>query len=248
MSIKLALAVVVLLAVAACGGQTSGAMSTAAPATTADQAAATAPAATADGMAAGPAATSRPVPTPGPTVPRVPTLVAPALASRVELPGLQIDLPVVSGDLQPPPSYPFCDVAAYVTLFGQPYEMGVTYISAHAQKGMFAPLLAASTRADGAELLGEQVSVFTNDGRRFDYEISGVVRHRVDYSIINEIPLDQQTLILQTSEGPYGTLEKLQVIASLVSETTVDVAEANPEPMPRDCESGASPMPTILLP
>jgi hypothetical protein len=148
---------------------------------------------------------------------------------------LDIDLPVVSGDLQPPPNYPLCDVAAYVTRFGQPYELGVTYISAHAQRGMFAPLLAASERADGAELIGMKVQVFVSDGRQFDYVIERVVRHAVDYAVLAELPLDEQLLILQTSEGPYGTLEKLQVIAAFESETTVEPAVAAPEPMPRDC-------------
>ena len=176
----------------------------------------------------------------GPPVPQVDALEPPAFASRIVVPDLRIDLPVVSGDLQPPPSYPLCDVAAYVTLFGQPYEEGITYISAHAQRGMFAPLLAASERNDGQEMLGMPVSVYTSDGRRFDYTINNVARHRVDYSIVDEIPLDEQTLILQTSEGVYGTIEKLQVVASFVSETPADLAEANPEPHPRNCDPGAS--------
>jgi hypothetical protein len=177
---------------------------------------------------------------PGPPVPHVDTLQPPAFASRIVVDNLGIDLPVVSGDLQPPPSYPLCDVAAYVTLFGQPYEDGITYISAHAQRGMFAPLLAASKRNDGQEMLGMQVSVYTSDGRRFDYTVNSVFRHRVDYSIVDEIPLDERTLIMQTSEGVYGTIEKLQVVASFVSETPADLADANPEPHPRNCDPGAS--------
>jgi hypothetical protein len=174
--------------------------------------------------------------TPGPTVPRVPPLQPPAFASRIVIRDLGIDLPVVSGDLQPPPSYPFCDVAAYITLFGQPYEDGITYISAHAQRGMFLPLLNASERNDGQELLGMTVQVFVNDGRRFDYRIEQVKRHATDYSVVDDIPLDVQTLIVQTSEGSYGTQEKLQVIAAFESETAVDITAANPAPHPRDCE------------
>lgn len=173
--------------------------------------------------------------TPGPTLPRVPPLQPPAFASRVVVDDLGIDLPVISGDLQPPPSYPLCDVAAYVTRFNQPYETGITYISAHAQRGMFAPLLAASERADGQELLGMTVQVYVSDGRRFDYRIERVVRHAVDYAVVAQLSLDDQLLILQTSEGLYGTIEKLQVIATLESETTVEPAVAAPEPMPRDC-------------
>lgn len=183
---------------------------------------------------------------PQPTLPHVPPLQPPAFASRIVLSGLGIDLPVVSGDLMPPPSYPLCDVAAYVTLFGQPYEQGITYISAHAQRGMFAPILAASERNDGQEMIGMKVSVFVSDGRRFDYRISRIVRHATDYSVVDQIPLDVQTLIMQTSEGVYGTLPKVQVIANFESETTVDLADANPEPHPRDCDPthAHSPAPT----
>ena len=148
---------------------------------------------------------------------------------------LGIDLPVISGDVQPPPSYPFCDVAAYVTRFNQPYEEGVTYISAHAQSGMFAPLLRASRVRDGQAMIGMRADVYTNDGRRFSYTIDRVVPHQTDYSVIATVPLEQRTLILQTSEGVYGTLEKLQVIATFVEEAPVDVAEATPEARPRDC-------------
>jgi hypothetical protein len=182
--------------------------------------------------------------TPAPTLPHVPPLQPPAYASRIVVSDLNIDLPVVSGDLQPPPSYPFCDVAAWVTLFGQPYEQGITYITAHAQRGMFLPLLHASEVNDGQRMLGMSVSVYTNDGRRFDYEISQVLRHRTDYSLVDTIPLDEQTLIMQTSEGLYGTLEKVQVVANLVDEATVDLAEANPEPHPRLCDPGRSPQPS----
>lgn len=178
--------------------------------------------------------------TPGPTVARVPPLQPPAFASRIVIKDLGIDLPVVSGDLQPPPNYPLCDVAAYVTLFGQPHEDGITYISAHAQRGMFLPLLTASERNDGQELLGMTVQVFVNDGRRFDFRMERVIRHATDYSVVDAIPLDVQTLIVQTSEGTYGTLEKLQVVAAFESETTGDITAANPEPHPRDCEPTAS--------
>lgn len=235
-----------LFAVVACGGSPVGAGS--APASIGASAPAREPgpsqAATNPASESTPPAVRTPN-APGPSVPRVPALQPPAFTSRIVVKDLSIDLPVISGDLQPPPSYPLCDVAAYVTLFGQPYETGITYISAHAQKGMFAPLLAASERNDGAEILGMAVSVYTNDGRRFDYEVSRVVRHRTDYSIIDEIPLDEQTLIMQTSEGVYGTVEKLQVIATFVGETPVELAEANPVPNPRDCQPGQSPQPTV---
>lgn len=190
-----------------------------------------------------PAPTSSPAPdgttvpgaTPTPQLSRPPVLQPPAYASRVTVVDAGIDLPVVSGDLQPPPSYPFCDVAAYLTRFGQPYEPGVTYISAHAQEGMFLPLLEASLRRDGQELIGQQVDVYTDAGMRYGYVITEINRHAVDYSFLNDVPRDKRFLVLQTSEGPFGTVEKLQVLAEAVDEEAVDVAVADPEATPRDC-------------
>lgn len=200
--------------------------------------------------ASDPAATEVPARTPrptGPTLPPASPLQPPPFASRVVVADLGIDLPVISGDLQPPPNYPFCDVAAYVTRFNQPYESGVTYISAHAQRGMFLPLLNASEADDGAAMLGLRADVYTNDGRRFSYTIDRVVRHAIDYAVVETIPIEQKTLILQTSEGVYGTVEKLQVLATFVEEAPVDIAEATPESSPRDCRppelGGPSPSP-----
>jgi hypothetical protein len=179
--------------------------------------------------------------TPGPSVPRVAPLQPPAVASRISIASLRVDLPIVSGDLQPPPNYPYCDVAAYVTRFNQPYEPGLTYISAHAQRGMFLPLLEASERNEGAELLGQKVDVYVSDGRLFTYTINRVVRHATDYSVVAVIPLSEQLLILQTSEGPYGTIEKLQVVAELTGESAGVLADANPPAIPRGCEPAATP-------
>jgi hypothetical protein len=234
---RLALIALALAAlVAACGGPAVGATpSSPAPAQPTSGVAAT-PTPPPVGPTDSPTTTA--TPTPAPTLPHVPPLQPPPHASRIVISDLRIDLPVVSGDLQPPPSYPLCDVAAYVTLFEQPYELGITYISAHAQKGMFLPLLNASKVNDGQRLLGMTVSVYIDDGRRFDYEISQVLRHRTDYSLVDTIPLDEQTLIMQTSEGVYGTKPKLQVVAKFVRETNVVLSEARPEPQPRDCNPG----------
>ena len=234
---RLAIGIVGVLVFAACANQSTLAEPDLPHATTAS----TAPSArelvtSADPTPVSDATPARAPRTPGPSVPRVPALQPPAYASRVVIDALGIDLPVVSGDLQPPPSYPYCDVAAYVTRFNQPYEAGVTYISAHAQRGMFLPLLQASERSDGQELLGVTVDVYVSDGRVFTYRVERVIHHATDYALLATIPLDEQHLILQTSEGPYGTVEKLQVIAELEAETVADGTAANPEPNPRECE------------
>ncbi len=189
------------------------------------------------GLATAPASAAA---THGAAISRPPVLKAPAYASRIVVPDLGIDLPVISGDLQPPPNYPFCDVAAYITRFSQPYESGVTYLSAHAQEGMFLPLLEAAQRDEGEELVGVTVDVYTSDAMRYRYAIERIVPHATDYAVVATLPLDERTLVLQTSEGPFGTTEKLQVVATAVDEAAVDPAEANPEAKPRDCRPDAS--------
>jgi sortase (surface protein transpeptidase) len=164
------------------------------------------------------------------------SFVFPSRASRVVAPELGIDLPVVSSDLQPPPgNYPFCDVAAYLTTYRQPGDPGTTFLYAHAQEGMFLPLLEASERQDGAELIGQEVLVYTDDAELHRYEIFEVERHATTYRLANSTPLDEQRLILQTSEGPYGTIPKLVVAANHLGVEPADPVEANPEAMPRDC-------------
>lgn len=170
-------------------------------------------------------------------LPSGPVLVPQAYASRVVIPSLKIDLPIVSGDLRPPPNYPFCDVALYVTRFNQPDAPGVTYLTAHAQTGMFLPMLEASRQNDGGSMLGAEVDVYTTAAIRFRYTITKVIRHAIDYGIVGELDLSQRNLILQTSEGPPGTPGKLQVLAAPLDEgAPVDAAVAVPEPKPRDCD------------
>jgi hypothetical protein len=162
------------------------------------------------------------------------------VASRVRIPSLRIDLPVVSGELEVPGNtegYPLCEVAQFLTAGGfvQPYETGTTYLYAHARRGMFLPLLEASQRKNGASMLGALVQVYTADGRVWLYEIFQVKRHATDFSLAFEVPDGEQRLVLQTSEGPSGHVPKLQVAARLVNVTQVSSGVANPIPEPRAC-------------
>lgn len=192
-----------------------------------------------------PAATFPPIlPTPGPGTAPTPTATPaptptaePAVASRIRIPSLRIDLPVVSGELRVrgnTGNYPLCDVAQYLTFYSQPGLPGTTYIYAHAQRGMFLPLLRASTRDDGAELIGALVEVYTNDNRLHLYRIYLVKRHSTDLTIAS-VPPGEQRLVLQTSEGFAGHPQKLQVAARPVSIVNVRRAAANPRPDPRIC-------------
>jgi hypothetical protein len=174
--------------------------------------------------------------TPGPTP--APTQAAPSVrASRIRIASLDVDLPVVSGALHVRGNvnnYPLCDVAMYLTGFVQPGEPGTTYIYAHAQRGMFAPLLQESRINDGAGMIGALVQVYTTDNKLHLYEITRVKRHATDLSI-TRIPAGKHQLVMQTSEGWHGHIPKLQVVAKRIAVVPAKAADANPTPHPRVC-------------
>lgn len=174
------------------------------------------------GATADPAATADPGATP-------PT--GRAVASRVVIPALRIDLPVIEG----PPGYPPCDVAMYLRDLGQPGEGRASYVYAHARTGMFLPILEASRVNDGARMIGMLVQVFTSDARRYLYEITEVRRGQT--SLADAAAATTEQLWLQTSEGPKGTVGRTQVIAErLLGVDAADAAEANPPAAPVNCE------------
>ena len=162
------------------------------------------------------------------------------VATRIRIPSLDIDLPVVPSDLVVPGNldlYPLCDVATFMRGFVQPGQEGTTYIYGHAQRGMFAPLLKASLTDNGSSMIGALVEVYTSDNELHLYEISVVKRHATDLSLAVAPPGEHQ-LVLQTSEGPSGTVPKLQILARPLSVVPTSAAEANPEPHPRVCLPG----------
>lgn len=158
-------------------------------------------------------------------------------ASRIVIPSLNIDLPIVAGDLQVPGNadgYPLCDVAMYMPGFVQPGELGTTYIYAHAQKGMFLPLLRASLIDSGAAMIGALVEVYTTTDELHLYQISTVKPHATDLSLATQNGATEQ-LVLQTSEGPSGTVPKLQIAATPVSTVPAAGDAAMPSAAPRVC-------------
>ncbi len=126
-------------------------------------------------------------------------------------------------------------MALYHTAFQQPGEPGTTYLYAHARDGMFLALLKASERRDGASLIGALVSVYTADDKEHVFEVTRVKRHAIDFSLAFDAPAEAQQLILQTSEGPRGTVPKLQVLAEPVDVLPATRAEARPRARPRAC-------------
>jgi hypothetical protein len=161
------------------------------------------------------------------------------LPTRIVVKALGIDLPIVSGDLSVagnPPDYPLCDVAQYLTTYRFPGRPGTTtWIYGHARPGMFLPLLDASRMGNGAALIGLRADLYSNAARRYTYRIVKVLRHTIDRSSAAGVPANGRRLVLQTSEGPHGTVAKLQVIAEFDAVTTVDRAEAMPPAAGRAC-------------
>jgi len=159
----------------------------------------------------------------------------------VAIPSERIDLPIISRQErvpgQGPDLYPPCDVALFHDAFGQPGSDGSTYLYAHARAGMFLPLLEASEQQDGASLLGALVEVYTADDRLYVYEIFQVKRHAIDFSLALDVPPGEQRLVLQTSEGPRGTVPKLQVAARLISQLPATREESRPRARPVACYS-----------
>lgn len=166
--------------------------------------------------------------TPGPT--SLPT----GTASRIVIPAMRIDLPIVKGNV----GFPYCDVAMYMGPLSQPGRPGTTYIFAHARVETFLRMLSLSERGDdGASMVGMLVEVYTTDARLYLYEIDAVRRH-VTTSGFLALPPDigsVQDLILQTSEGNRFTDETLQLHAAYLYSQGVDGAEANPLPHPVTC-------------
>ena len=154
------------------------------------------------------------------------------VTTRVVVKRLGIDLPVMlqTSDYG---EYPLCDVALYLPMLGQPGQGRATYLYAHAQPGMFLPLLEESERNDGQRMIGMTVEVYTSDDWRFVYTITEVRRHST--SLDDAFHTSTERLWMQTSEGPHGTVPKLQVIADYLSAERTDPRSAHPGAHPRIC-------------
>ena len=122
-----------------------------------------------------PAPTLLPIPSLAPGGPASPTTTPPAsrVATRVVVPSLRIDLPVIRPP-NDPDHFPYCDVAEFIQELSQPGLPGATYLYAHAREGMFLPLLETADR----KLPRMLVQVYTSDNLVFLYEITRVLRNQ----------------------------------------------------------------------
>jgi hypothetical protein len=170
-----------------------------------------------------------------------PRLDGPSVPVRIQVPSIGVDLPIVSSELRVrgnPRGYPLCDVAQYWTIYDLPGAPGTTWIYAHAQPGMFLPILEDTLATDGRGLIGELVTLQLRDGRVLRYRIDEVRQHALNRRIARRDRPGEQRLVLQTSEGPPGTVPKLQVAARLSGATTTD--ERAPRARPRACSQPRS--------
>jgi len=157
------------------------------------------------------------------------------VATRVVIPKLQIDLPVM---LQTPNygEFPLCDVALYQPLLGQPGQGRATYIYAHARDGMFGPIYLRAIKGQHGgpnSMIGMGVDVYTSDDLHFLYEITEVRLHQLNLDAASNATTEQ--LWLQTSEGPHGTPGKTQLLAQFVAVVGADHKAAHPTPHPVTC-------------
>ena len=149
-------------------------------------------------------------------------------ATRITVPGLGIDLPIVRG----PSGYPLCRVAMYLASVAQPREPGISFIYAHARRGMFLPLLTRYRADGGRSLIGKTVKVWTSDSYVSYYRI---LRVRKTNSIAGVFSLTTERLWLQTSTGPNYTYAKLIIEASRYKTVKSTYAAAHPTPHPLHC-------------
>jgi hypothetical protein len=163
---------------------------------------------------------------------RVPDAVLARVPTRVRVAELGIDLPVIAPPTDPA-HYPFCDVAEFLPALSRPGRAGATFLYAHARPGMFLPILEESRVRDGRSMVGLEVEVWTSDDRRFTYRVTDVRRHVVSLDFAYRATAPQ--LMLQTSEGPHGTIPKTMLIAEPDDEAAATHDAAHPEPHPVSC-------------
>ena len=152
------------------------------------------------------------------------------IATRVTVPALGIDLPVVTSP--PNEQFPLCNVAEYLVLdkpLAFPGLPQATYLYAHARTSMFLPLLTQSQSNNGAAMIGMWVEVYTDDNQRHVYQISQVLRHVSGPAALDKASVAKtDQLWLQTSEGPFESSTKLQVLAQPVGVIAASQADAHP--------------------
>ena len=156
--------------------------------------------------------------------------VAAAVATRVTIPAIGIDLPVVG----PPQNeqFPLCNAAEYLVLdraLAYPGLPQATYLYAHARTGMFGPLYFADKADNLGSLIGLWVQVYTADNQDHVYQITETVPGVLGSSALDRAATAKtDQLWLQTSEGPSESSSKLQIVAEPIGVVAASAADAHP--------------------
>jgi hypothetical protein len=164
-----------------------------------------------------------------------PTPVVDRFATRVVVPALRIDLPVIK-PAGGPTAYPQCNVAMYIQEpLRQPGQGGATYLYAHARPGMFGPIYnLAIEKGKPDSMKGMLVEVYTSDDLLFSYQVTEVRLHQLN--LLDAQNATTEEMWLQTSEGPKGTPGKTQLKAIPIGlPLPADHAAAHPDPKPVNC-------------
>jgi hypothetical protein len=173
-----------------------------------------------------------------------PTAVATRIRIRSIVP--PIDLPIEA----PPPHEEFvlCGVAEYMTVdpnppMAYPGQPRATFLYAHARVNMFLPLLDAVRKNDIASLMGLWVEVYTSDDQVHVYQITEVLPHVSDSSMIDRASsAKHDELWLQTSEGVYGTPGRMYVVAEPIGVLAASPADAHPVANGVVCPGNSTPI------
>jgi hypothetical protein len=157
-----------------------------------------------------------------------------AIATRVRIRAIvpPIDLPVVT----PPPNEEFvlCNAAEYMAIdpakpLAYPGLPRATFLYAHARTGMFFPLLDAVRKNNVASLVGLWIEVYTADNQDHVYQITEVIPHISDSSMIDRASSATSDQVwLQTSEGAFGTPGRMYVVAQPIGVLAASPADAHP--------------------
>ncbi|HEX7491003.1 MAG TPA: hypothetical protein VF337_04810 [Candidatus Limnocylindrales bacterium] len=171
-----------------------------------------------------------------------------AIATRIRIRAIvpPIDLAVVA----PPPNEEFvlCNVAEYMTIdptkpLAYPGMERATFLYAHARANMFLPLLDAVRSDKVASLMGLWVEVYTADNQDHVYQITEVIPHISDSSMIDRASsATSDQLWLQTSEGAYGTPGRMYVVAQPIGVLAASPADSHPAANGIVCPGNSTPV------
>jgi hypothetical protein len=168
-------------------------------------------------------------------MPSAGTSVPPAIATRIRIEALGIDLPIVASPANE--EFPLCNAAEYAVVgktLAYPGLPQATYLYAHARTGgMFLPLLSNAKVDNGAAMIGDWVEIFTADNQDHVYQITKVIRHVLNTPAAYDgaLAATSDQLWLQTSEGPQGDPLKMQVVAEPIPGgkfAVINPADAHP--------------------